>query len=255
MNRALFYAALRRSNTVFGSSLGQRQVEGMEALLDALYGFPLAHAANVLGQVYIETGGGMYPVKETVFANHRDKNPSDAKVIARLDRSFARGQLPWVKHPYWREGWFGRGQIQLTHESNYRRLSPVVGVDLVRSPEKALDPAVSAKIAAEGMKRGMFTGKKLADFDVGSGFDHFEARAIVNGDKHVKGHDLVKYAMAFSEALQHAGWDTEAPVRPDVEAPTEPKAKAKGGALVALLAVLVGVGVMARDWIAQLFGG
>ena len=144
MNRSLFYAVLRRSKVLFGSSLGQRQVDGMEALLDAAHGLPVAYVGNILGQVYIETGGGMYPVKETVFANHRDKNPSDAKVIARLDRAFAKGQLTWVRVPYWRDGWFGRGQIQITHESNYRKLSPVVGVDLARNRDKALDPEISA---------------------------------------------------------------------------------------------------------------
>jgi predicted chitinase len=41
----------------------------------------------------------------------------------------------------------GRGQIQLTGRSNYLLASPVAGVDLVANPEKALDPAISAKLS------------------------------------------------------------------------------------------------------------
>lgn len=211
MNKQAFYAALRASKDVFGTSLGQRQVEGLEALLSALSGFPIAHAANVLGQVYIETGGGMYPVKETVFPNSRNKNPTDAQVIARLDDAFAKGKLPWVKSAYWRSGWFGRGQIQITHKFNYQKASGLTGIDLVAEPERALELPVSAKIAAEGMKAGMFTGKRLSDFDQPNGFDHYNARAIVNGDKGKVGADLIVYAKSFEAALKAAGWADSPP--------------------------------------------
>ncbi|WP_292021741.1 glycoside hydrolase family 19 protein [Maritimibacter sp. UBA3975] len=206
MNRAAFFDCLRkRESGVFGTSLSQRQVTATDAILDAGAHLPIDHLAHVLGEVYHETGGGMYPVKETVFRSHKDQNPSDATVIARLDAAYRRGRLPWVSAPYWRDGWFGRGGIQLTHRANYAKLSPYVGADLVKNPDKALDPAISAKVAVEGCSRGLFTGKKLADYD-GDPFDHFGARAIVNGDKRVTGHDVSDYALAFTKALRAAGY-------------------------------------------------
>lgn len=238
MDKSAFFAALRADRRVFGSSLSQRQVDGLEALLAALRGFPRAHAAHVLGECYHETGGGMYPVKETVFANHRDKNPSDATVIARLNKAYAKGQLPWVSKPYWRDGWFGRGFVQITHRVNYSNLSPVVGVDLIANPSKALEPKIAAEIAAEGCRLGLFTGKKLADYDRAGGFDHYNARAIVNGDKAANGPMVALYAEAFDAALDAADWNRRPPVLPDVEPVA---AKGKGGLLALILRLLAKV--------------
>lgn len=219
MDRPAYYRALRaRDNDLFGSALSQRQVDGMEALLDAMHGYPLDHAAHVLAECYHETGGGMYPVKETVYRHSKNKNPSDAKVIARLDAAWKKGQLSWVREPYWREGWFGRGLIQLTHLSNYRNASALVGVDLVSQPDRALDVAISAEIAAEGCRVGLFTGAALSDYD-GETYDHYNARDIVNGDKRKNGQAIATHAESFTEALVAGDWGY--PPRPDVE-PVEP---------------------------------
>jgi Chitinase class I len=232
MNRAEFYAYLRGAGSrLFGSALSARQVEGIEALLDAGKSLSVDHMANVLGQVYRETGGGMYPVKETVYRHSKDQNPSDATVIKRLDTAWAKGQLPWVKSPYWRGGWFGRGQLQITHEYNYRKAAAVTGVDLVANPGAMLTPSVSAKASVEGMAAGLFTGKRLADYAGVSGYDHAGARAIVNGDGRKKdkgaartiGEQLTVDATAFVAALQAGGWGMEtAPVAPSKPSPTTP---------------------------------
>lgn len=211
MNNATFFAAIR---TMFGGRLTDRHVVGIEALLAAGNGLPRAHMANVLAQVKRETGGGMYPVKETVFLTSRDQNPSDATVIARLDNAWQRGQLPWVKSPYWRGGFFGRGQLQITHKDNYAWAAKVTGVDLVTHPERMLDPDISAVAAVRGMAEGAFTGRKLRDFDRPEGFDHSAARAIVNGDRGKKdagsrltiGEEIARDGAAFDAALKAAGW-------------------------------------------------
>jgi len=218
MKKADFYAALRRRDSgVFGTSLSKAQVDAVEALIAVMIGWPTAWVAHVLAEVYHETGGGMVPVKETVYRPSKDRNPSDATVIARLDRAWARGQLPWVKKPYWRSGWFGRGQIQLTHEDNYIKGGALVGVDLVSNPDRALELQVSAEIAAEGCRVGLFTGKSLSDYDGPEGYDHYNARAIVNGDKRANGSKVASYARAFEVALQGAEWGAAPPVPPDVE--------------------------------------
>ncbi|MEL6321703.1 MAG: hypothetical protein AAFQ57_13805 [Cyanobacteria bacterium J06626_14] len=79
---------------------------------------------------------------------------------------------------------YGRGFTQITWRDNYRRMSDVVGVDLVADPEAALDPEIAAEIIVVGMRDGMFTGQSLDDY-IGGGRANFHgARRIINdGDK------------------------------------------------------------------------
>ena len=82
-------------------------------------------------------------------------------------------------------GYFGRGFLQITHEENYRK-AWCRWRRSVKEPSKALDPAISAKIAVLGMRDGWFTGKRLSDFITLAHSDFEGARAIVNGDKNKK---------------------------------------------------------------------
>jgi hypothetical protein len=160
--------------------------------------------ANVLAQVRRETGGIMAPIKETVQASHRDKNPSDDEVIKRLDRAYAKGQLPWVNAPYWRDGWFGRGQIQLTHKANYARFG-------ISRPDDALVPHISAHVAVRGMRDGLFTGNKLADYNFPEALNAVPAenpRRIVNG-KDGSDAEVAQFHRQFARALQAAGWHAQ----------------------------------------------
>ena len=198
MDRTVFFDAIRPA---FGNRLASYHVTGMVALLDAGADLPLHHMANVLAQVRRETGGIMAPIKETVAPSHADKDPSDLEVIRRLDRAYAAGKLPWVKAPYWRDGWFGRGQIQLTHRANYAKFG-------ISNPADALLPHVSAHVAVTGMRDGMFTGRKLADYQFPADLDapqHRNPRRIVNGPD---GSDVqvAKFHRQFAAALEKAGW-------------------------------------------------
>lgn len=198
---------------MFGGKLTQDQVDGMQALLDAGRGLSIPHMSHVLAEVKRETGGGMFPIKETVMPWHKNKNPSDREVIRRLDAAWNKGQLSWVKAPYWRGGMFGRGQLQITHEANYAEAGALVGVDLVAHPERALELPISARIAVTGCAAGIFTGKRLRDYD-GPTYDHFNARDIVNGDKKKRdrgaamtvGEMIAADGRAFEAALESAGW-------------------------------------------------
>lgn len=222
MRRDLFFNAVRKSP--FGGSLSPEQVRGCEAILDSCIRNKVAnrhHVANILAQVYHETGTYMLPIKETVMQSHKDKNPSDATVIKRLDTAFAKGQLSWVKTPYWRSGWFGRGAIQATHKTNYEKLGKRLGVDLVKNPSLALDPKISADIAVVGMSEGMFTSKRLSDYLFPAAIDAPAAsnpRRIVNGpdgtDEKIAG-----YHRAFVAAL--SDWSL-VPPPPDIPAPETP---------------------------------
>ena len=213
MNRAMFFTVIR---SAFGGKLDQDQVDGMTALLDAGADLPLHHMANVLAQVRRETGGGMAPIKETVMPWHKNRHPTDKEVIGRLDRAYAAGKLKWVKAPYWRDGWFGRGQIQITHRANYAKFG-------ITDPQDALRMDVSARVAVQGMRDGMFTGKRLSDYRFPGALDNppgTNPRRIVNGpdgsDAEVAG-----FHRQFAAALTAAGWgvanDAPAPVAPQPE--------------------------------------
>lgn len=229
MDRTAFFNNVR--SNVFDGALSQPQVDGINAILDAAAEFnpPAEHVANILSQVKRETGGYMSPIKETVMPYHKDKNPSDKTVIARLDNAWKNGDLGKVSSPYWRDGWFGRGQIQISHKANYQKLGKMIGVDLVKNPDAALELGNSAKIAVVGMLKGAFTGKKLSDYKFPEAVDAPVAdnpRRIVNGNDG-SDKEVAKFHKAFYYALVNAGYGEEpapVPIEPTpVEAPELPQ--------------------------------
>lgn len=198
MNRQAFFDGIRPH---FGGQLSAAQVAGMNSLLDAGAGLPLHHMAHILANVRRETGGYMGPIKETVMPHHKDKLPSDAEVIRRLDRAYKAGKLPWVTSPYWRDGWFGRGQIQITHKSNYAKFG-------ISNPDDALRPHISAHIAVKGMTEGLFTGKKLSDYNFPADLSNPPSghpRRIVNGPDGSEA-EVSRYHGEFAKALSGAQW-------------------------------------------------
>lgn len=194
VDRKKVFDELRKS----WGGLKQGQVDGINGILDACERHSVKnvhHVANILANVARETGKRMEPVRET-FAD------STSQAISRLDRAWRKGQLTWVKSPYWRDGGFGRGQIQVSHV-NYAKMGKRLGVDLVNNPDLALDMKVSGDIAVVGMSEGLFTGKKLSDYKFPEDLDNKpreNPRRIVNGvdgsDSEVKG-----YHMDFYNAL------------------------------------------------------
>jgi len=94
----------------------------------------------------------------------------------------------------------GRGYVQLTGRSNYKKASDAFGVDLIADPEKAKQPKLAYNIAIEGMIKGAFTGRKLSQFfKPNQSPDYDSARSIINGeDQHQKIADI---ARRFDELL------------------------------------------------------
>ena len=94
-----------------------------------------------------------------------------------------------LQEAYWYTGFYGRGFSQLTWEDNYRKFSPVVGIDIVKYPEKVMIPAIGAKILVFGMKNGSFTTKgtalkssnNLSKYFNATTTNWYDARRIVNG--------------------------------------------------------------------------
>lgn len=203
MDATTFFAYARRAP--FGGRLTQGQIDGMNALFRCWDSHKIPapdkrHLAYILASVFHETGGRMVPVRET-FAS------TDAGAIAALDKAYKAGRMGQVSKPYWRKGangkaYFGRGDIQLTHEENYKVLGERIGVDLVGNPSLALDLDISAEIAIVGMLEGLFTGKKLTDYFNLKKDDPVGARAVVNGRDKAK--LIAGYYKSFLDALEAA---------------------------------------------------
>lgn len=201
INRSFF--VVNAKQTLFDGSIKTSQVSGLKIFLDY---WETKHAdkddrwfAYILGTVHHETGRSFLPVRET-FAK------TDKDAIRILNKSFGSGKLTWVKKPYWDfdldgKSWIGRGYCQITHKKNYQNVSKLINYDLLYDPNSALKPEIAVKVAVEGMIKGIFTGKSLADFFMGSKSDWKNARRIINGLERA---DLVaSYAKKYYSCISY----------------------------------------------------
>lgn len=187
-DRSAFYA--RVTERMFKGSLPAWQREPLDRLIyaGAARGRTLEEVAYVLATAHHETGRFKY-MEEIGRGEGRDYGES---VLV------ARGR---------RETYHGRGFVQLTWLANYSRMSLLVGVDLVAAPEKAKEPATAAEVIWEGMIRGLFTGKSLADYIRPGSVDFVGARRIVNGTD--KAETIAAYAEEYAAALGLIGTEPE----------------------------------------------
>ncbi len=246
MNRAAFYASVRaRTSAVFGTSISQSQVQGVEAILDEAErrGTPLRQLAYILATAYHESAHTMQAVRETLAK-------TDDGAIRALEAAWKAGKLSWVKTPYWRKdadgkSWFGRGLVQITHKANYQKLGMLIGVDLVKDPSKALELSTAVQILFTGMELGSFTGKALADYISDGRADYVGARRIVNGTD--KAALIAGHAEAFERALVASGYTSTRiaaskapdPVTNDKPATIEQGPVPSGNWLAGIIAVIL----------------
>lgn len=225
MDFTTFFAETRKS--LFAGAFNQHQVDGINIIIDKMADFSdqilRNQAAYILATAYHETAATMQPVRETLAA-------SDDQAIARLENAWKNGKLPSVSKPYWRKGWFGRGYIQLTHKSNYEKMSDILGIDLVEGRDLALEENVAAQILVEGMMkgasgRGDFTKFKLEDFVDRTRSDFKGARKVVNGQD--KAGRIAGHAKKFEAALEKAGFDTAQGLKGDRPADTDHEKREK----------------------------
>jgi predicted chitinase len=94
----------------------------------------------------------------------------------------------------------GRGYVQLTHKYNYSKMSPIVGVDLVAYPQRALEPNIAYTVMSYGMHYGSFTGKKLGDYVKSGTTDYYNARRVINGIDRAS--LIAGYASRFQEIME-----------------------------------------------------
>lgn len=180
IDRAKFFAGIR--NGPFPGHLTDDQVRGTGALLDAIEAHPVTDIrwiAYMLATAYHETAHTMLPIAEYGHGGG---------------------------HPYGREinghRYYGRGYVQLTWDYNYKKMGEIVGAVLLSNPDLAMQPDIAAKIMLEGMIRGTFTGKKLADYFHDGVTDYAGARHIINGTDRAA--LIAGYAQQFHDDLTAA---------------------------------------------------
>lgn len=197
MNKAAFFAAVRRD--LFNGALTPKQVYLIEALLDAFdnAGWPLAHAAYALATAHLETASWVH-LKEiggdAYFKRMYDKAGNRPKKAAELGNTEAGDGVKFA----------GRGFVQLTGRANYRKAGSAIGVDLLKEPDKAQEPATAARILIWGMATGAYTGKANRDYLSKDPPDYVNARRIINGTD--KASLIAGYARQFEAALKGAGY-------------------------------------------------
>lgn len=188
---AEFFATVR-DRLESDRKLDQSQVEGINAILGAMLGAPLAWTAYALATAWHETNGTMLPVREAYWMSEA-----------------------WRKRNLRYYPWYGRGYVQITWAENYRKADDKLhlGGALTANLDLAMRPDIAAKILRRGMEEGWFAGdwrgrhtlaRHLPSSGVATRAQYMAARRIINGtDKS----DLIEdYAQAFERALRDGGW-------------------------------------------------
>lgn len=139
-------------------------------------------------------------------------SPQIAYVLATVKHETANTFLPIKEYgqgkgrpyglpdPHTKLVYYGRGYVQLTWKYNYYKMGQLLKQPLVSNPDLALRPDIALDILIEGMKRGMFTGKKLSDYINDEKVDYVGARRIINGTD--KAELIASYAKQFEEDLR-----------------------------------------------------
>lgn len=169
-DRDIFFKSVR--GPLFQGTMSQQQVDGMNYKLDVWEAHhsdkDLRWLAYPLATSKHETASKMWPVEEY----GKGSGQSYGKVV------------PETGYAY-----YGRGDVQLTWDYNYKSATTRLGLtgtdnDLYWHPDKALDPKISADVMYLGMQQGWFRSPHtLQKYFNDTTDDAYNAREIINGDK------------------------------------------------------------------------
>lgn len=183
INREIFFKGCRER---FGK-LNQSQVDGLNYLIECFEKSRLINRltefAYILATIKHETAETYQPISERGAWNYFKY------LIGKLGiKTLAEANL-----------YKGRGYVQLTGKINYMTFAELLGIDFITKPELAQEKLYAWMILEIGMTRGLFTGKKLANYFRESGWDFFNARRIIN--RLDKASTIAGYANDFFEIL------------------------------------------------------
>lgn len=200
INRDFFFDQIRHQ--LFRGRFTSAQVEGLNFILDAWEaGAPgrddrwLAYA---LGTTHHETDAKIKPIHEyggsRYFFEMYDIEGRRPAVARRLGNTQPGDGVLF----------HGRGYVQLTGRTNYQKMQDQFGLNLTSNDaaaDRALGGDLAAKIMFYGMEKGVFTGKKLADYFNSSTEDWVGARRIINGID--KANLIAGYGRAYYAAISY----------------------------------------------------
>lgn len=166
--------------------------QGLVDVANAVASLPVEHAAYVLATVKHEVGDTWCPIAER----------GGAAYCAAYEQGKL-GQTLGNVNPGDGYKYRGRGYCQITGRANYRKFGKILGIDLEREPDRALDPAIATRILVIGMVGGLFTGKSLDTYLSGKK-DYVNARRIINGDVTKNGERIAGYARKIEELLRQS---------------------------------------------------
>lgn len=177
IDKKLFFDDYRKS---LDKNLTQAEVDAIDDFIDMVdtnvKEFDLVSWAYIFATVYHETAQTFLPVREAFWKTEE-----------------------WRKRNFKYFPYYGRGFVQITWERNYRVYSKVLGVELVKNPDLALDAKTAFKILVHGCKNGIFTGKKISDYIRDGKPNYKEMRRVVNGND--KAELIADYANKFRSIL------------------------------------------------------
>lgn len=173
INKISFFKKYRE---YFGK-LNQSQVNALNFLLNKFEQSEIItdkrHWAYILATIFHETAFTFLPVTE--FGSQK----------------YLRSK---AYYPY-----IGRGYVQLTWISNYKKFAKLLNIPLIEKPNLANEPEIAWEILELGMSKGLYTGKKLPDYINDNRTDYYNARRTINGTD--KALTIQKYAEDFYTCL------------------------------------------------------
>ena len=154
--------------------------------------------AYTLATIKWETANSFKPTAETGSDEELEKRYGPATDIGRRLGNTEAGDGARYK---------GRGYLQLTGRGNYSRVNEWLGLagtdsDVVKQPERVMDPEIAYRVAGAMMSQGLVTGRKLADFINNQNTDYTNARKIINGLNHAE--EIANSAKKFEQILRES---------------------------------------------------
>src|SRR4030095_6095943 len=151
-DHTIFFNSVRPS--LFGNSMTQEQVDGMNFKLDQWeekpYSSDLRHPAYAFATSYHETGAMMVPVREGFC-----KSDEEARAYVKKH-----GYEYAKVDPITNQVYYGRGDVQTTWGDNYKKSGQEIGLgdQLYLHPDMMLNPKISADCMYQGMDEGWYRG-------------------------------------------------------------------------------------------------